>query len=245
MRKKIIMGNWKMNGNSNTAKLLSSVIDEDASIDKTDVVIFPSFPYLPIVSNVKNIAYGAQDVSLHDNGAYTSEVSASMLADLGCKYVLVGHSEKRQYHNESNKNVAKKAKMLLEKNITPVICIGETLEQRESGLLRSTLKNQLEILFEYLSNDEILSIIVAYEPVWAIGTGKVALTNQVQEVHEYIRSLLKTRSEKMADVVRIVYGGSMKPSNASELLSLKDVDGGLIGGASLISEEFLEIIKQA
>ena len=195
--------------------------------------------------NSSAIAIGAQDVSAHLSGAYTGEISSAMLADFACKYVIVGHSERRAYHHESNELVAQKALQALRSGIFPIVCVGETLEQREAGKTNEVVVTQLRAVMDVLDDGALARIVVAYEPVWAIGTGKTATPEMAQEVHAVLRSVLAERSDFAANKVRILYGGSMKPDNAQELLAMPDIDGGLIGGASLKSADFLSIIKVA
>lgn len=195
--------------------------------------------------NSSAIAIGAQDVSAHLSGAYTGEISSAMLADFACKYVIVGHSERRAYHHESNELVAQKALQALRSGIFPIVCVGETLEQREAGKTNEVVVTQLRAVMDVLDDGALARIVVAYEPVWAIGTGKTATPEMAQEVHAVLRSVLAERSDFAANKVRILYGGSMKPDNAQELLAMPDIDGGLIGGASLKLADFLSIIKAA
>lgn len=195
--------------------------------------------------NSSAIAIGAQDVSAHLSGAYTGEISSAMLADFACKYVIVGHSERRAYHHESNELVAQKALQALRSGIFPIVCVGETLEQREAGKTNEVVVTQLRAVMDVLDDGALARIIVAYEPVWAIGTGKTATPEMAQEVHAVLRSVLAERSDFAANKVRILYGGSMKPDNAQDLLAMPDIDGGLIGGASLKSADFLSIIRAA
>jgi triosephosphate isomerase len=191
------------------------------------------------------ISYGAQDVSAHQSGAYTGELASAMLADFSCKYVIVGHSERRAYHHESDELIAQKALQALRSNICPIVCVGETLEQREAGKTSDVVIAQLRAVMDVLDDGALARIVVAYEPVWAIGTGKTATPEMAQEVHAVLRKTVAERSEFAADRVRILYGGSMKPDNAKELLAMPDIDGGLIGGASLKAVDFLAIVAAA
>lgn len=190
------------------------------------------------------VALGAQDCSAHTSGAYTGETSAAMLLELGCRYVIVGHSERRQYHQESDMAVASKAKAALEAGLTPIVCVGETLEQRENGNTQAVIEQQINAVVTVLKENTAMCVI-AYEPVWAIGTGKTATPMQAQEVHAFIRGLLRSELKDGANAVQILYGGSMKPDNARELLTQTDIDGGLIGGASLKVADFLAIAQAA
>ena len=191
------------------------------------------------------LAWGAQDVSQHVSGAYTGEVAASMLVDFGCRYAIVGHSERRAYHGETDQVVAQKALAALNAGLTPIVCVGETLEQREAGQTNVVVGRQLSAVLELLDADAAARIVVAYEPVWAIGTGKTATPAMAQEVHAQLRSQLRERSAAAAEQVAILYGGSMKPDNAAELMAQGDIDGGLIGGAALKAADFLAIIDAA
>ncbi|WP_119343644.1 triose-phosphate isomerase [Facilibium subflavum] len=241
------MGNWKMNGSLLTIKTLcealNGIADTSAHVDMA--VCVPS-PYLFYArTNLKGVCLGAQNVSHHDDGAYTGEISTSMLKDFDCQYVLAGHSERRALYAETNVEVALKAKKITDAGMTAVVCIGESLDQRLSGELEKILFEQIRVLFSYLSLKALANIVIAYEPVWAIGTGLAATANQIQDVHAFIRQTITKFNENLAKNVRIVYGGSLKPSNAAEILALDDVDGGLIGGASLSGKDFGEIINQA
>ncbi|MGI6718165.1 MAG: triose-phosphate isomerase [Bacteroidales bacterium] len=253
MRKKIVAGNWKMNLSFTEAEdLLYEIVDQLANKpveDNVDIIIFPPALYLELASDAAldaNIYYGAQNCSEYDNGAYTGEISAQMLNSMDATHVLVGHSERRKYFNESNQSLYNKIDQALSYNIVPVYCIGEQLEDRELNRHFDVIKEQLsEVVFK-LSEEEFSNIIIAYEPVWAIGTGKTASPEQAQEMHEYIRNLIeKNYTKDIADKTYILYGGSCKPSNAKELFSCKDVDGGLIGGASLKYSDFIELIRIA
>ena len=254
LRKKIIMGNWKMNGDFLfIEKFFKEFLTQDVELlshKSLEWSICSPYVYLDRIlkelknKQIENIKLGAQDVSIYSSGAYTGEISASMLKDIGCVYTLVGHSERRAYHHESNECVAQKAKAAKEAGLTPVICIGETLQQREQGKLEEIIEQQLGVIFNYLPPEVFLGSVIAYEPVWAIGTGLAATSDQVQEVHAFIREYL-SRKESLDKGTQILYGGSLKPANAREILSLKDVDGGLIGGASLCPSDFIAIGKAA
>jgi triosephosphate isomerase (TIM) len=245
MRRTLIAGNWKMNGSLASNNTLLNEILAGLKAPECDVLICPPVVYLPQCSNVTSgspVFLGAQDVSVHNSGAYTGEVSAAMLADLGCQYVIVGHSERRAYHHESNELVGQKAVQALKAGISPIVCVGETLEQRESGQTNAVVVAQLQAVIDLLDNAALGQIVVAYEPVWAIGTGKTATPQMAQDVHAILRKQLLARNEVAAQKIRILYGGSMKPDNAKELLAMADIDGGLIGGAALKSVDFLAII---
>ena len=250
MRKIYIAGNWKMNkGLQETKEFLATVIPElnKLKLDKVIPLIAPAYPFLEeaLKSSLGScMQVAAQDVSVHSEGAYTGEVSASMLASLGLKYCIVGHSERRQYHNETDSTVNAKILKLWENQITPLVCIGETLQQREENKTTEVILSQLEGCLANINLTTGKEIILAYEPVWAIGTGKTATPIQAQEVHNLIRNWLKTNySEKVAEELSLLYGGSIKPGNLEELLACADIDGGLIGGASLKEEDFLEMVK--
>jgi triosephosphate isomerase len=191
------------------------------------------------------VGWGAQDVSAHASGAYTGEVSAAMLADFACRYVIVGHSERRAYHAESSALVARKAVAALAAGLTPIVCVGETLAEREAGQTVAVVTTQLDAVLALLDDATVARIVLAYEPVWAIGTGKTATPAMAQEVHAQLRAQLKQKNAAAADTVQILYGGSMKPDNAGELMAQPDIDGGLIGGAALKAADFLAIIHAA
>lgn len=250
-RRPLIAGNWKMNGALAINTLLLTELcngTRDLDSEKCDVVVCVPFPYLAQVQSVlqaSSIAWGAQDVSSHVDGAYTGEVSASMLGDFSCAYSIVGHSERRQYHAESDAVVGQKTLRLLEAGITPVVCVGETLQERKDNLTEATVARQLNAVLSVIDRSALGKIVVAYEPVWAIGTGVTATPEMAQQVHAFLRSQLALANARSAEQVHILYGGSMKPDNAAALLSMKDIDGGLIGGASLKSVDFLGIIAAA
>ena len=245
---KLIMGNWKMNGNTQSIKeLCAGLINAKFDSSKVSVAVFPSSVYVKetIVQLPKEIGVGLQNITFNDDGAYTGELSKAMLEDVGCDYVLIGHSERRSLFNESDEDVFKKLSKVIDTDIIPVVCIGESLEDRESGKLEEVLVSQLALVLQNLSVAQLSKVVVAYEPVWAIGTGVVASLEQVQETHKFIRSMIAEIDDNLAKSIKIVYGGSLKAANAKDILSLADVDGGLIGGASLQAPEFNEIINQA
>ena len=245
MRRKLVAGNWKMHGNhSANAELLAAI--SSARPFGCDVAVCVPYPYLSetaVALAGTDIRWGAQDCSAHDQGAYTGEVSVAMLAEFGCRYAIVGHSERRQYHAEIDLLVAEKAKSALAKGITPIVCVGETLAQREAGETEAVVKRQLSAVIHALGHCAG-EMVVAYEPVWAIGTGKVATPEQAQAVHALLRAQLKAATPH-ADQMKILYGGSMKPDNAVSLLSQPDIDGGLIGGAALKAADFVAICRAA
>ena len=247
MRKKIIAGNWKMNYCVNTAEDFVSEIKDTINTDEVDVVICPNFVSLDRISDLiddTNIKLGAQNVYFEDKGAYTGETSVDMLAAVGVEYCIVGHSERRQYFNETDEIVNKKAKKLLEKNIAPIVCVGETLEERESNKMFEIVENQVKASLAEIEKDSIKNkVVIAYEPIWAIGTGKTATAEQANEMCKHIRSVVASMyDEDTAECVRIQYGGSVKPANASEILNMSDIDGALVGGASL-TNDFVAIVN--
>ena len=245
MRRKLVVGNWKMHGNhSANAELLAGI--SGARPFGCDVAVCVPYPYLAetaVALASSELRWGAQDCSAHEQGAYTGEVAVAMLAEFGCRYVIVGHSERRQHHAESDQLVADKAKIALARGITPIVCVGETLAQRDAGETETVVKRQLSAVIHALGHCAG-EMVVAYEPVWAIGTGKVATPEQAQAVHALLRAQLKAASVH-ADVMKILYGGSMKPDNAVSLLSQPDIDGGLIGGAALKAADFVAICRAA
>jgi triosephosphate isomerase (TIM) len=245
MRRKLVIGNWKMNGSrAGNAELLSGIAAGLTSSGAACAVCVPA-PYLAQCQAALQgtaIAWGAQDVSSHASGAYTGEVSAAMLADFACRYVLIGHSERRAYHHESDALVAQKTVAALAAGLTPVVCVGETLAEREAGRTDAVVGEQLGAVLAAIGAGDVAKIVVAYEPVWAIGTGKTATPQMAQDVHQVLRAQLAGKDAAAAAGVHILYGGSMKPDNARELLSMPDIDGGLIGGAALKAADFLAII---
>ncbi len=247
MRKRIIAGNWKMNKNVTEAVELATEIKAGHDNSDVDVVVCPPFTDLYAVHQVikdSPIALGAQDVFWEDKGAYTGQISADMLKSVGCRYVIIGHSERRQYFAETDETVNKKIKKALEYELTPIVCAGELLQEREAGETEMVVERQVRGAFDGVSKADAVDVVIAYEPVWAIGTGKVATPEQAQQVHKFIRDLLaKLYDREFADALRIQYGGSMKPENAAELLTREDIDGGLIGGASLKADSFLGIVN--
>ena len=242
-RRKLVVGNWKMNGTRvANIELLAAIRAEGPFA--AEVAVCAPFPYLADVAlslQGSAIGSGAQDCSAHESGAYTGEVSAAMLAEYGCRYVIVGHSERRAYHAESDQLVADKAKIALAKGLTPIVCVGETLAERETGQTDAVVKRQLAAVIHQLAHCAG-EIVVAYEPVWAIGTGKTATPEQAQAVHALLRAQLKAASGKAGEM-KILYGGSVKADNAATLFSQADIDGGLIGGASLKASDFVAICR--
>ncbi|MGQ0709842.1 MAG: triose-phosphate isomerase [Rhodoferax sp.] len=244
---KLIAGNWKMNGSlAANAALLQALLAADTAAWKCRVAVCVPAPYLAQVQTLVQgspIALGAQDLSQHEAGAYTGESSATMLNELGVRYAIVGHSERRQYHGETDEAVALKAQRALAHGITPIVCVGETLAEREAGVTESVVKRQLAAVI-HLNGHCISEIVVAYEPVWAIGTGKTATPEQAQQVHAVLRAQLRAATPH-SQRVPLLYGGSMNAANAAQLLSQPDIDGGLVGGASLKAADFLNIIGAA
>ena len=250
MRKPLIAGNWKMHTTISEAVSLAEGIKKELSdFSKVDIVLCPPFISLNAVYKVimdTSIKLGAQNVAWEKEGAYTGEISNIMLRECGCKFAIVGHSERRKYFCESNKTVNKRIKSALEGGLTPIMCVGETLKEREDNLTMKVISRQLEGGLDGLAEEEVDKIIIAYEPIWAIGTGKTATPAQAQEIHKFIRSWLSDKtSSDCASSVRILYGGSVKPGNIKELIKEADIDGGLVGGASLKAESFIEIVKNS
>mgnify|MGYP001346334219 CR=1 FL=1 len=249
MRKKLVAGNWKMHGGIEFNKsLLSKVITGTLGADKATFTVCVPYPYLSQVSSLlkdTHISWGAQNISRYDKGAFTGEVSAIMLNDFCCHYVIVGHSERRTLYGEDSKTVSYKFKAAQDAGLVPILCIGETLEHREAGLTEQVVSEQLDAVIELLGVDALESAVLAYEPVWAIGTGKTATPQQAQDIHTFIRNRIASHNFQIATKVQILYGGSVKANNAVELFAMPDIDGGLIGGASLLPDEFISICMAA
>lgn len=250
-RFKIAAGNWKMNTTNASAELFLNELTNLLKGAKQDadkkIIIFPPYTHLNLFSKIlKNsmIEYGAQNLHQNDHGAFTGEISAEMLTEAGCRYVIVGHSERRQYFHETNELLALKIRQALKYQLTPIYCIGETLDQRQQNIYFQVIEEQLNTGLFHLSENELLQCIIAYEPVWAIGTGVNATPAQAQEVHHFIRlKIAEKYNENISQQISILYGGSIKPSNSAELFSQPDIDGGLIGGASLQVNDFFAIIN--
>ena len=244
-RRKLVVGNWKMHGSRKTnAELLDAIVG--ARPFGCDVAVCPPFPYLAetaVALAGSDVRWGAQDCSAHEQGAYTGEVSAAMLHEFGCRYAIVGHSERRAYHGESDQLVADKAKAALARGVTPIVCVGETLAQRDAGETEAVVKRQLSAVIHTLAHCAS-EMVVAYEPVWAIGTGRTATPEQAQAVHALLRAQLLAATPR-APEMKILYGGSVKPDNAAALFAMPDIDGGLIGGASLKAADFIAICRAA
>ncbi|MCK4382225.1 MAG: triose-phosphate isomerase [Candidatus Lokiarchaeota archaeon] len=251
MRNPIIGGNWKMNKGtpSEAIEMLEELISLVKKIDSVDIVIVPPFTVLfSAIQTVKNtnIMVGAQNMYYEEKGAFTGEVSPVFLKELGCKYVILGHSERRDIFNESDDLINKKLKKALKAGLNPIVCIGEHLEERETGRTKDVIENQFKLTFKDLKSEELDRVTIAYEPIWAIGTGKTATPEQAEEIHIFIRELIATiYGKNTAETVRIQYGGSIKPTNAKEIFKKENIDGGLVGGASLQSKSLYEIIKAA
>lgn len=249
MRQPLIAGNWKMNGSrASVADLLCALSAGIHQVITAEVAVCPSFPFIPQVQQAlagSPVAWGGQDLSVHGAGAYTGDVSGAMLADFGCKYVIVGHSERRSYHGETDDLAAQKFQVALEEGLIPIFCIGETLQEREQGLAEAVVARQVDAVIALGGIGALAQGVIAYEPVWAIGTGRTATPDQAQEIHAFIRSRIAVCSPETAGRIRILYGGSMNLANAAELLAKPDIDGGLIGGASLKAGDFLGICLAA
>lgn len=249
MRGYLVAGNWKMNGSNDANRALVEGIVAGVPANKdVQLLVCPPFPYISSVAGLiegSSVLLGAQNVSQHASGAFTGETAGSMLRDAGCEYVIVGHSERRALMGETSKIVAEKFKASLDTGLTPILCVGETLEQRESGQTKTVIDEQLNAVLDEVGIDEFRNAVIAYEPVWAIGTGVTASPEQAQEVHRHIRALLESKNVEVAEGIKILYGGSVKGDNAAGLFSNPDIDGGLIGGASLKSDDFLAIAEAA
>jgi triosephosphate isomerase len=249
MRQPLVAGNWKMNGSpESVAELLAGIKAGIAEVTTAAVAVCPPAVFIPAVREALDgsaVTWGGQDLSVHEAGAYTGEIAGPMLAAFGCKYVIIGHSERRTYHGESDALVAEKFEAALKAGLTPIFCIGETLEEREQGVTEDVVARQVDAVIDRGGVDMLGKGVIAYEPVWAIGTGKTASPEQAQDVHAFIRGRIASHSGEVADRVQILYGGSMNPGNAAELLAKPDIDGGLIGGASLKAPDFLAICTAA
>ncbi|MGB5201884.1 MAG: triose-phosphate isomerase [Sedimenticolaceae bacterium] len=249
MRQPLVAGNWKMNGSrASIAELLGGLKAGIGDIQTAEVAVCAPAIYIPDAQAQLDgsvIKWGGQDVSVHAAGAYTGEIAAAMLTDFGCHFVIIGHSERRAYHGESDAQVAEKFAAARAAGLVPILCVGETLEEREQGVTEQVVARQLDAVIEHCGIDTVGEGVVAYEPVWAIGTGKTATPEQAQEVHAFIRGRLAANSQTVAEGLRILYGGSMNPKNAAELMAQVDIDGGLIGGASLKAADFLAVCAAA
>ncbi len=247
MRRKLVIGNWKMFGRlARNQALLEGVLAGVRDLSNTDCAVCVPYPYLAQVQSLlqgSNLAWGAQNLSHHDEGAYTGEVAGGMLAEFGCKYVLIGHSERRGLYHESDETVAMKFDAALKVGLKPVLCVGETLAEREAGITEEVVARQLDAILNRAGVKALEKAVVAYEPVWAIGTGKTASPDQAQAVHAFIRQRVAKLDAQVAQGLCILYGGSVKAANAPELFAKADIDGGLIGGAALVAEDFVAICQ--
>ncbi|MCG6975234.1 MAG: triose-phosphate isomerase [Acidiferrobacterales bacterium] len=248
MRQSLVAGNWKMNGNrEDSSTLLEGILAGMADI-KAEVAVCPPAILVPLAVEKlagSSVKVGGQNLDYHVSGAYTGEISGPMLKDAGCDYVIIGHSERREYYGDTDELVARKFEAAQEHGLVPILCVGESLEEREGGTTEAVVERQLDAVLEQHGIEAFKNAVIAYEPVWAIGTGKTATPEQAQEVHKFIRDKLAALDAAVAEGCRLLYGGSMKPDNAAELISQPDIDGGLIGGASLKAEDFLGICAAA
>jgi triosephosphate isomerase len=249
MRRPLVAGNWKMNGNkAESASLLDGILAGLGEVKNAEVAVCPPFILVPLAVEKlagSAVAVGGQNLSFHDSGAYTGEISGPMLRDAGCHYAIVGHSERRSYYGENDALVAEKFAAARRNGLVPILCVGETLEEREAGDTEEVVARQLDVVIGVEGIEAFADAVIAYEPVWAIGTGKTATPEQAQDVHRFIRDRLASHDADVAQKCRILYGGSMKPDNAAELIAQADIDGGLIGGASLKAADFLAICTAA
>ncbi|HQW81939.1 MAG: triose-phosphate isomerase [Rhodanobacteraceae bacterium] len=246
MRRMLIAGNWKMHGSFAMARELVAAIEAAGPFPDVDVAVMPPYPYLhSVLAAATTIALGAQDASTHAGGAYTGEVAAGMLHESGCRYVILGHSERRQYHSESDALIAAKFIAVQAAGLTPILCVGETLAQRDAGETDAVVSMQVQAVLDAAGVNAFANAVLAYEPVWAIGTGRTATPEQAQAVHALLRGVVAKDSANIAGSLRILYGGSVKPANAATLFAQSDIDGGLIGGASLVADDFVAIIRAA
>jgi len=249
MRRPLVAGNWKLNGSRESIQsLVNGLLNGMSQVNEAEVLVCPSFVYISDVAKQlegSSIVFGGQDVAKEEVGAYTGEVSVAMLGDIGCSYTIVGHSERRALYGDSDKIVAEKFAAAQKGGVTPILCVGELLEEREAGETEKVVERQMQAVVDLVGVKALEKAVIAYEPVWAIGTGKTASPEQAQEVHAFIRSWINKEDASVADKVRILYGGSVKAANAKELFSQTDIDGGLIGGASLAADEFISICVAA
>ncbi len=249
MRRKLVVGNWKMHGSlARNKTLLEGLLAGLRDMRNADYAVCVPYPYLAQAQSMlqgSNITWGAQNLSQHDQGAFTGAVSSGMLLDFDCRYVIIGHSERRALFHESNEIAAAKFDAAMKAGLLPIFCVGETLAERESGVTEQVVARQLEVVLNHAGAPALAKTVIAYEPVWAIGTGKTATPEQAQAVHAFIRQRVAQLDSQVAQGLCILYGGSVKASNASELFAKADIDGGLIGGASLVAEEFLAICLAA
>ncbi len=249
MRTPLVAGNWKMNGSREmAAELCGGIVAGLGELGDVDVAVCPPFVLLADVAKAlegTSVGWGGQDMDVNDGGAFTGQTSAAMLNDFGCQYVILGHSERRQFYGETDESVADKTAKALEAGLTPIVCVGESQQERESGVTEDVVGTQLKAVVAKVGIAAFAKCVIAYEPVWAIGTGLTATPEQAQDVHAFIRGILAAEDGAVAEQCKILYGGSMKPGNAAELIANPDIDGGLIGGAALAAEDFLGICKAA
>jgi triosephosphate isomerase len=249
MRSKLVAGNWKMHGGTmQNRELLSDIVAGTKELGEGALGVFVPYPYLSQTQSLlqdTHVSWGAQNVSQHEKGAYTGEVSATMLRDFSCRYVIIGHSERRALYGEDNHTVALKFKAAQAAGLIPVLCIGETLDQREAAITEQVVAEQLDAVIELVGVNALAASVLAYEPVWAIGTGKTATPEQAQDVHGFIRNRVAASNNEVSAKLQVLYGGSVKANNAAELFAMPDIDGGLIGGASLVADEFITICHAA
>lgn len=249
MRRPLIAGNWKLNGSlSSISELISGIREKLPTVKNAELAVCPSYIYLSHVQSLlqgTDIALGAQDCSDQESGAYTGEIAAAMIKEFGCKYNIIGHSERRHVYGDNDEKVATKFAHVVKNGLTPILCVGETLQEREDGHTEVVIAKQINAVLDLFGIEAFKNAVIAYEPVWAIGTGQVATPAQAQEIHEEIRLTLDAKNKDIAANMRILYGGSMKPDNAQELLQQPDIDGGLIGGAALKAEDFIGIALAA
>ncbi len=246
MRKTLVAGNWKLNGSKESIKELLNGILAGMSEAKTDVAVCAPYIYIPLVQEIlsgTDVGYGSESISEHDSGAYTGEISGSMLNDFACEYAIVGHSERRSLFAEQDSDTANKFAAARKHGLKPILCVGELLEEREQGITEEVVARQLDAVIELEGVEALADGVIAYEPVWAIGTGMTASPQQAQDVHAFIRGKIAALNASVAEKVQILYGGSVNGGNADELFAMADIDGGLIGGASLKAEDFLAICK--
>jgi len=249
MRQPLVAGNWKMNGSrAAVVELLEGIKAGMSAVKTAEVAVCPPYVFIPEAAvrlAGTSVTWGGQNLSTHASGAYTGEVAASMLTDFGCKYVIVGHSERRTLYGEDDAVVAEKFEVARKAGLVPIFCVGETLEEREGGTTEAVIARQLDAVLERFGANALAAGVIAYEPVWAIGTGRTATSQQAQDVHAFIRARIAGKDSAVANGIRILYGGSMKPDNAAVLMAQTDIDGGLIGGASLKASDFLAICTAA
>ena len=250
MRRPLVAGNWKMNGDSaSTVDLVNGIVNGSSDVSNAEILVCPPYILIPRAADALNgsdaVSIGAQDLDINASGAYTGQISASMLLDAGCKYVIVGHSERRAIYGESDQDVAEKFKVAQDAGLIPILCVGETLEERDSNNTEAVVARQVQAVIDLVGIENFDQAVIAYEPVWAIGTGKTATPEMAQDVHKFIRDMLSALNSDISNKLRLLYGGSMNAANAEALIGMADIDGGLIGGASLQAESFLAICKAA